>query len=74
MLVAGQEMARLGGGAFAVPLQTIEPMEEPPGWRGEKIREVSWKTYGVAPVAERTPGSSSAGLRQAPKSGEEFLE
>jgi hypothetical protein len=69
----GQAMARLGGGAFAVPLHTLKPMEEPPAWRGEKVRETSWKTYGVAPIAERTPGSAGAGLRQAPRSGEKFL-
>ena len=44
MLVAlrpGQAVARLGGGAFALSLQTVEPLSEPSASHGEKIRAVS---------------------------------
>ncbi len=69
----GQAMARLGGGAFALPLHTLEPLEEPPGWRGEKVREVSWKTFGAAPPIVESQAHSGR-KRQTPGTGDDFLE
>ncbi len=67
-------MARPSGGVFAIPLQMLQLMEEPPAWRGEKIREVSWKTYGVTPFSDQTTKASGAPPQEAPKRNEDFLE
>lgn len=42
-LKPGQAVARLGGGAFVIPLHTPKPLAEVPGWRGEKVRAISWQ-------------------------------
>lgn len=68
----GQAMARLGGGAFAIPLRTPEPMEEPPAWRGEKIREASWRTYGAVPIVESQARNDQK--KPTPGTGDDFLE
>jgi len=47
----GRAVARLGTGAFAIPLQTTAPLEEPPAWRGEKVQALSWERFG-APYGE----------------------
>jgi len=73
-LQPGQALARLGGGAFAIPLQTPEPLEEPPGWKGEKIREVSWKIYGAPPAGKSSPGPRGSGPTRAPAGRDDFLE
>ncbi len=70
----GHAVARLGGGAFALPLRTMEPLEEPLAWRGEKIRDVSWKTYSVSALTHPSPRPSVAGPQHAPKDSEDFLE
>ena len=65
----GQAIARLGGGGFALPLSVTPPFGEPPHEWGERIREVSWETYGVAQEAEAEvvyrPGASVPALRAA---------
>jgi hypothetical protein len=70
-LKTGQAVARLGGGAFALPLQTEEPIGEPSPERGEWIRERSWETYAVSVDAGRGR-SGNASKTAAP--GEDFLE
>lgn len=65
----GQAIARLGGGGFALPLRVTPPFEEPPQEWGERIRAVSWDTYGVAPEPKAEvvyhPHESSSVLRAA---------
>jgi hypothetical protein len=70
----GQALARLGGGAFAIPLQPLEPLAEQLAWRGEKIQEVSWKTYGAAPASEFAPKAAETNRKLVPGKSEEFLE
>jgi hypothetical protein len=70
----GQAMARLGGGAFALPLQTLAPLREPPVAHGETIRRISWETYGAPPSAGPQAGLSAGGARGAPKDQADFLE
>ena len=68
----GQAMARLGGGAFALPLRTLEPLREPSPGRGERILEISWETYGAGPF--EPPRPSTGGPPGEPKSRDDFLE
>lgn len=70
----GQAMARLGGGAFALPLRTLEPLAEPSTARGERMREVSWQKYGAAPFAEGPPKSVASEPKPSRGSGNDFLE
>jgi hypothetical protein len=70
----GRAMARLGGGAFALPLQTLEPLPEPPAGRGERIREISWETYGTAPFEEPTASAPGGAGQRSPTRSEDFLE
>jgi hypothetical protein len=71
----GQAMARLGGGPFAMPLQTRGSFEEPPVWRGEKIRAASSERYRVLSHSDESASGISAGARiQPPKRTEDFLE
>jgi hypothetical protein len=45
-LRTGQAVARLGGDAYAVRLETTEPFE--PAWRGERVQATSWERYGTS--------------------------
>ncbi len=67
----GQAMARLGGGAYALPLRTLD---EPPAWRGEKVREASWRSYGAMPISESAAKSPDPNRKQVPGNSEGFLE
>ncbi len=69
----GQAMARLGGGAFALPLQTLTPLDEPGAWRGEKVRATSWGRWGAAPAIVE-PQARSGRKKQTPGTGDDFLE
>ncbi len=70
----GQAMARLGGGAFALPLRTPTPLDEPPADRGETIQGTSWETYGASPLGDPAPGSPGPGRKPGPKGSDDFLE
>lgn len=50
-LRTGQAIARIGGGAYAVRLETSEPLKPPPAWRGERVRATSWKRFGASPLS-----------------------
>lgn len=71
-LRTGQAIARLGTGAFAVPLRTLEPLAKPEVWVGEKIRAISWESFGTSPWTE-TPGRQLAKDQPLPAK-EDFLE
>jgi hypothetical protein len=70
----GQALARLGSGALALPVRTLEPIAELPAWKGRKIREVSWRTYGAPPAGESCPPRPDEGAKRGPKVAEDFLE
>lgn len=67
----GQAMARLGGGAFCLPLKTKEPLSGFPPEHGEQIRAVSWETYGA--VWQR-PSAQASDRERVPERAEDFLE
>ncbi len=48
-LKQGKAIARLGTGAFAIPLKTDGPFDKPPAWHGEKVKEASWHQFGASP-------------------------
>lgn len=46
----GEGYARLGSGACALRVKFAPPTESPPAAAGERIREISWRTYAAPPV------------------------
>jgi hypothetical protein len=70
----GHAVARLGGGAFALPLQTREPLAGVPGWQGGKVREASWKTFGARSIPESKAKPAGAVPKKLPRLSEDFLE
>jgi len=73
-LRTGQAIGRLGSGAYAVKLQTADPLEPPPAWRGERVREISWERYGVGPLGENSAAVSDRGGKRSSDSSDDFLE
>jgi hypothetical protein len=72
----GQAMARLGGGAFVLPLRTHEPLGEPEIRDRDRTREVSWEVYGVHSISKSVHGVKEprANDKASPSSSEDFLE
>ena len=73
-LRTGQAVARLGSGAYALKLQTAEPMSRPTAWRGEKIRATSWARYGVSSVNPEHSMLGRAPSVLEPEGSGDFLE
>ncbi len=77
-LRTGQAVARLGGGGYAVRLETTEPLELPPAWRGERVRATSWGRFGVSPLpgpgGSQNTHSTSGRLKQPMTKRHDFLE
>lgn len=69
----GHAIARLGSGAFALPLRTPTPLKDPDARRGEEVREASWERYGVRARSDEhaAPGKTP---REAGATEENFLE
>lgn len=61
-LRTGQAMARLGGGAYAVRIETAEPLEVPPAWRGDRARAAAWASIDA-------PGVTLPASRHSKQSG-----
>jgi Type IV secretion-system coupling protein DNA-binding domain len=49
-LPVGEGFARLGSGACALKVKFAPPIEKPDPRIGDRIREVSWKTYAAPPM------------------------
>ena len=72
-LRTGQAVARLGAGAYSLPLQTRKPAPEMAGWRGEEMRRVSWERHMAEPFQE--PSARSGARRDAATAtSQDFLE
>ncbi len=63
-LKVGQAVARLGGGAFALPLKTRMPQGRPSQAVGQAVRAHSWHVHGI-PLASR-PQPLFAGPEKTP--------
>jgi len=76
-LPVGEGFARLGSGACALKVRFAPPIEKPDPQAGERIRQVSYKTYAAPPVPPRpatastVPTSAAAGNHPAAGSGTE---
>jgi hypothetical protein len=70
----GRAMARLGGGAFALPLMTKEPLEAPLAAHGERIREVSWASFRASPFEDQPAVPRGDRQKQSGGVGDDFLE
>ena len=68
----GRAVARLGSGAYAIPLATKPPLEAPPPWRGETAKERSWQRYGEKGRSPSEDRSHRADGREPPP--DDFLE
>lgn len=73
-LKPGRAVARLGTGAFAIPLETDNWLEKEPAWRGDKILEASWERYGASRLDSRPPGPNGRGPREGSRGTGDFLE
>ena len=70
----GRAVARLGGGAFALPLQTTEPLPPPPAERGAEVRDISWERYAAPPFADHDSKTSRGKGKRTREDDEDFLE
>lgn len=72
-LRTGQAVARLGAGAYALPLAIRRPVPEMAAWRGEQVRQISWERHMAEPFQELWVQS---GVRRqaATPDGPDFLE
>ncbi len=68
----GEGFARLGSGACALRVRFAPPIERPAPVLGDRVREISWKTYAAPPmpkeeiVPSTPPGSALVGTPSPP--------
>ena len=63
-LKVGQAIARLSGGALAVPLDALPPLDRPNQAAGAAVRARSWESHGI-PLSERTAHEPTLPVEEA---------
>jgi hypothetical protein len=73
-LRTGQAVARLGSGAYAILLRTSDPVEQPPGWRGEEVKAAAWARHQRISKVSAGDVDQPRSRRTSLRSADEFLE
>ncbi len=61
-LPVGEGFARLGAGACALRVRFAPPIDKPDRAWGDKVREISWKTYAAPPMPKEEIVATAAGV------------